>query len=435
MMQDVITNQAEQMNQASQAIDASQAIEASQAAQQAAAEVIARLNATHGPAFKLTDITTWQWDAMLWNNSMHAWVVALGIAIVIQAAFWIFRKFVVLGRGRRLASKTTSLVDDFVVDLISDLRYWWVATVSIYVASQYLYVPAPAGATTFLARSVNLPVTLKYITIIATGVQMLISSRIVVDYAIKALLRRTTHADGKVDDTINTSTGVLRAVGMFVLCTVIVLFALDNLGVKVTPLLTGLGIGGIAIALAAQNILGDLFASFIIIFDKPFVVGDFITVGDKMGTVEKIGIKTTRVRALSGEQLVFGNASLLGSTVQNFKRMQERRVVATYGVTYDTPPAKLRELPGVIKSAVERHEIARFDRCHFKQFSAYSLDFELVYWVKSPDFMVHKDVQHALNIELVEKFGSMGVEFAFPTQVEIVRDYSRPGEDRSSKLG
>lgn len=418
MMQDVTTQTVEQANMA---------------AQQAAAEVLARMSAVQGTAFKFTDLSTWQWDAMLWNNKVHAWVVALSIAFVIQTAFWVFRQFVVLGRARRLASKTTSLVDDFVVDLLGDLRYWWVATVSVYIASQYLHVPPPASATTLLARSVNLPVVLKYVTIIATGVQMLISSRIVVDYAIKALLRRTTHADGKVDDTINTSTGVLRAVGMFVLCTVIVLFALDNLGVKVTPLLTGLGIGGIAIALAAQNILGDLFASFIIIFDKPFVVGDFITVGDKMGTVEKIGIKTTRVRALSGEQLVFGNAALLGSTVQNFKRMQERRVVATYGVTYDTPPAKLRELPGIIKAAVERHEIARFDRCHFKQFSAYSLDFELVYWVKSPDFMVHKDVQHALNIELVEKFASIGVEFAFPTQVEIVRDYSRPDENRSGK--
>jgi small-conductance mechanosensitive channel len=284
-----------------------------------------------------------------------------------------------------------------------------------------------------LARNVNLPVLLKYVTIIATGAQLLLSARIVVDYAIKALLRRSTQADGSVDETINTSTGVLRVVGMFVLCTIIVLFALDNLGVAVTPLLTGLGIGGIAIALAAQNILGDLFASFIIIFDKPFVVGDFIIVGDKMGTVEKIGIKTTRVRALSGEQLIFGNASLLGSTVQNFKRMNERRVLATYGVTYDTPADKLRELPAVIKAAVERHELARFDRCHFKQFGAFSLDFELVYWVKSPDFMAHTTIQHALNIELLERFTAMGVEFAFPTQVEIVRDYSRPGEDKTRK--
>jgi small-conductance mechanosensitive channel len=409
--------------------------QATQAAGQAAVEAVVRMPVVQGPAFKFTDIATWDWDAVLWNNPMHAWVVALAIAFVIQMAFWVFRKFVVLGRGKRLAAKTASLVDDFVVELISDLRYWWVATVSIYIASQYLHVPSPAGATTLLARNVNLPLVLKYVTIIATGVQMLISSRIVVDYAIKALLRRTTHADGTVDDTINTSTGVLRAVGMFAICTLVVLFAMDNLGIAVAPLLTGLGIGGIAIALAAQNILGDLFASFIIIFDKPFVVGDAITVGDKTGTVEKIGIKTTRVRAVSGEQLIFGNASLLGSTVQNFKRMQERRVVVTYGVTYDTPPAKLRELPDVIKAAVERHEAARFERCHFKQFGAFSLDFELVYWVKSPDFVLHTNIQHALNIELLEKFNAMGVEFAFPTQVEIVRDYSRPGEERTSKRG
>ena len=384
-----------------------------------------------GLKFDLLDVTTWQWDAVLWNNSLRTWAVAISIAVVIQLVFWLFRKFVILGRARKLASKSASLVDDFVVDLVSDARYWWVATLSIVAGSKVLTLSArttpdgPPGVTDRLHT----------FAVIVTALQLLITSRIIVQYAIQSLLKRTTHADGTVDETVNTSTSVLRVVGMVVLCSIILLLALENIGLRVSPLLTGLGIGGIAIALAAQNILGDLFASFIIIFDKPFVVGDYITAGDKSGTVEKIGVKTTRVRALSGEQLVFGNSSLLGSTVQNFKRMQERRVTATYGFTYDTPAVRLRAIPDLVKAAVERHKLARFERCHFKQFGAFSLDFEHVYWVTSPDYTIHKDIQHALNIELVEVFAEHNIEFAFPTQVEIVKDYSRPGEDKDSKRG
>lgn len=401
----------------------------------AAQPIISRLHSTveaaQGMRFDPLDIATWKWDAVLWGNTLKTWLIAIAIAVVLQAIFWVFRKYAVLGRARSLASKTNSLVDDFVVELLSDLRYWWVATVSLVLASKVLYMGQPievGGVSVATSR-------LHTVAIIVTALQLLLSSRIVVKYAIQALLRRTTHADGTVDETINTSTGVLRALGMFAICTIIVLLALDNLGVKVTPLLTGLGIGGIAIALAAQNILGDLFASFIIIFDKPFVVGDAITVGDKSGTVEKIGIKTTRVRASTGEQLVFGNASLLGSTVQNFKRMQERRVTATYGVTYETPAAKLRDIPGIVKSALERHEHVRYERCHLKALNTFSVDFELVYWITSPDFSIHVSVQHALNLELLERFAAEGIEFAYPTQTEIVKDFSRPGEEKTSKRG
>lgn len=401
----------------------------------AAQPVISRLHsvveAAQGMRFDPLDIGTWRWESVLWGNTLKTWTIAFGIAVVLQAIFWLFRKYAVLGRARTLAHKTNSLVDDFVVELLSDLRYWWVATVSLVLASKVLYMGQPievGGVSVATSR-------LHTLAIIVTALQLLLSSRIVVKYAIQALLRRTTHADGTVDETINTSTGVLRALGMFAICTIIVLLALDNLGVKVTPLLTGLGIGGIAIALAAQNILGDLFASFIIIFDKPFVVGDAITVGDKSGTVEKIGIKTTRVRASTGEQLVFGNASLLGSTVQNFKRMQERRVMATYGVTYETPAAKLRDIPGIVKAALERHEHVRYERCHLKALNTFSVDFELVYWITSPDFSIHVSVQHALNLELLERFAAEGIEFAYPTQTEIVKDFSRPGEEKTSKRG
>ncbi len=167
------------------------------------------------------------------------------------------------------------------------------------------------------------------------------------------------------------------------------LLALDNLGVDVTALVAGLGVGGIAVALAVQSILGDLFASLSIVLDKPFVIGDFIIVGDLLGTVENVGIKTTRVRSLSGEQLIFSNADLLNSRIRNYGRMYERRVVFTVGVTYDTPRHKLED---------------------------FSLDFETVYYVQDPAYNLYMDIQQAINLELYQRFADEGIEFAYPTQ-------------------
>jgi small-conductance mechanosensitive channel len=206
----------------------------------------------------------------------------------------------------------------------------------------------------------------------------------------------------------------------------VILFALDNLGVAVTPMLTGLGIGGIAIALAVQNILGDLFGSVSILLDRPFVVGDSIQVGDKSGTVERIGIKTTRVRANSGEQLVFANTDLLASRVQNFKRMSERRVQFPIGIAYETPSDRIRALPALIRAAIEKQSPVRFDRCHLKSFGAYSLDYEAVYFVLTPDFKTYMDIQQAINFELFDLFAAQGIEFAYPTQAQVVKPTSTP---------
>jgi small-conductance mechanosensitive channel len=201
---------------------------------------------------------------------------------------------------------------------------------------------------------------------------------------------------------------------------VLLLMALANLDVEIGPLLTGLGVGGIAVALAVQNILGDLFASLSIVLDKPFVIGDFIIVGDLMGTVEYVGLKTTRVRSLSGEQLVFANSDLLNARIRNFKRMHERRVVFTVGVTYQTPRAQLAEIPTMIREIVEGQEKARFDRAHFKGYGAFSIDFETVFYVLDPDYNLYMDVQQAINLALHERFEEHGIEFAYPTQTLFV---------------
>jgi len=200
------------------------------------------------------------------------------------------------------------------------------------------------------------------------------------------------------------------------LWTIILLIALDNLGINISALVAGLGIGGIAVALAVQNILGDLFASFSIFLDKPFVIGDFIIVDTYLGTIEHIGLKTTRVRSLSGEQLVFANADLLKSRIRNYKRMYERRVVFTLGVIYQTSYEKLKKIPEIIQDIIEKQTQTRFDRAHFKEYGPYSLNFEIVYWVESPDYNLYMNIQQKTNLEIFQRFDDENIEFAYPSQ-------------------
>jgi small-conductance mechanosensitive channel len=197
---------------------------------------------------------------------------------------------------------------------------------------------------------------------------------------------------------------------------VIVLLALDNLGMNVTTLIAGLGIGGVAVALAAQNILGDLFASFSIVMDRPFVVGDQLGIDTFTGTVERVGLKTTRLRSVSGEQLIFSNTDLLSSRIRNFGRMVERRVSFTIGITYRTAVDDLRRIPQIVRAVVELENEARFERAHFTQYGEFALIFEIVYFVLSPNFDVHADIRQRINLRLFERFAEEGIEFGFPTQ-------------------
>lgn len=195
---------------------------------------------------------------------------------------------------------------------------------------------------------------------------------------------------------------------------------LDNLGYKVSTVLAGLGIGGIAVALAAQTIFKDLFSYFIIVFDKPFAVGDFIIVGDLMGTVETIGLKTTRIRSISGEELIFSNSDLTDSRVKNFKRMYNRRVVFSIGVTYDTTLENLKKIPGIIKSIIESIKDTKFDRAHFFKYGDFALIYEVVYFVVGSDYNKYMDIQQEINFKIKEEFDKLKIEFAFPTQTVYV---------------
>ncbi|MDP3447303.1 MAG: mechanosensitive ion channel family protein [Eubacteriales bacterium] len=202
---------------------------------------------------------------------------------------------------------------------------------------------------------------------------------------------------------------------------VALILLLDNAGVKITSLVTGLGVGGIAIAFAAQSALSDIFCFFTIFFDKPFEIGDFIIAGEHMGTVEHIGVKSTRLRAIGGEQLIVSNADLTGSRVRNYKTMQQRRVNFILGVTYDTPSEKLEAIPQMIRKIVEETEDATFSRTHFAAFGAYSLHFEVVYFVQSADYDRYMEINERINLAIKDGFERLGVQFAFPTSTVQVQ--------------
>ncbi|MBI1190910.1 MAG: mechanosensitive ion channel [Tepidisphaera sp.] len=324
----------------------------------------------------------------------------------------------VVGHLRKLTGKTKSHVDDVLVDALGDLRSWFFLMVGVYFFSHLLVLSGAANG------------AISKLLVAAIAAQALVTSRFFIEFGTKALLASRRGPDGQPDQTVQSASGVIRVLSTVVVGSVIVVFALSNMNVDVTSLIAGLGVGGIAVALAAQSILADTFGSLTILFDKPFLVGDFIVVGDKMGTVEHIGIKTTRVRALSGEQLVFANSDLLASRIQNYKRMQERRVVFGFGIIYETPLEKLKQVPDMVREVVKSQQSVRLDRVHFKSYGAYSLDFEVVYYVLNSDYNKYMDIQQAINLGMFDAFAKEGIEFAYPTSVEIYKPHGAP-EQRS----
>jgi small-conductance mechanosensitive channel len=258
--------------------------------------------------------------------------------------------------------------------------------------------------------------------------------------AASAWLDRKRRRSLEGDKAAVGSLGIISFLVNVVIWALVLLLTLDNLGINITALVAGLGIGGIAVALALQNVLGDLFASLSIALDQPFVIGDFLSVDDFLGSVEFIGIKSTRLRSLSGEQIIISNGDLLKSRVRNYGRMSERRVVFGTTVTYDTPIEKLEGLPNIIREIVKAQPNTRFDRAHFAKHGDSALEFETVYYVLSADFNRYMDTQQAINLALHRKFADLGIEFAYPTRkVFVVSDTgtnkdARPAEAASEAI-
>ncbi len=303
-------------------------------------------------------------------------------------------------RLQKFAAHTATWVDDLAIRVLSATNLLFILVMGIYAGSQWLTLPAKN--TTLLS---HLAVAAFLLQVARWG-----------DVAVHGWLHYYRTRRGGGDAATTTSTAALGFVARTLIWAVIVLMILDNFGVNITTLVASLGIGGIAVALALQNVLGDLFSSLSIVLDKPFVVGDFISVDDFSGSVEYVGLKTTRIRGLGGEQIVFSNSDLLQSRIRNFKRMQTRRIVFTIGVTYEIGKAQLRAIPGILREAVEAQPDVKFDRAHFKSYGASSIDFEVVYIVQKPDYSVYMDIQQAINFTLFDRFEQEGIEFAYPTQ-------------------
>jgi small-conductance mechanosensitive channel len=341
----------------------------------------------------------------LWGNTLGTWAVSLGLAVLVYTGLRLVAS-VVVSRLAKIAKGTATHWDDVVTDALGRTKGFVLLFLSVFLASLTLTLPA------------RLESVLEHLVVIVLLVQVGIWVSAGISQWIALTRERRAAEDAAAVMTMNVI-GIAMRIALW---SMVLLLALDNLGIDVTALVAGLGVGGIAVALALQNILGDLFASLSIVLDRPFVLGDFLIVDDKLGSVEEIGLKTTRVRSLSGEQLVFSNTDLLNSRIRNFGRMFERRVVFEIGVTYQTPRESLRSIPGMIRRAVEKHgEKVRFDRSHFKEYGDYSLVFETVYYVSGPDYNTYMDIQQTVNFSLHEQFEAEGIDFAYPTQTLFMR--------------
>jgi small-conductance mechanosensitive channel len=329
---------------------------------------------------------------------LTAGAIALGFLVLAAAIRGLLR------RRFAHAHETANEWDDLGLDLALRTRLSLLLLPAIYLGARALEV-APVQWR-FIRHAAT-------ISIIAQGA---LWASAVVDFWLKRYQRNRVAVEPEAVTTINAFRVAIIA-GIWV---VAVLSAIANLGFDITALITGLGIGGVAIALATQNILGDIFASLSIVIDKPFVVGDFIVVDTASGTVENIGLKTTRIRSISGEQLIIGNGDLLKSRIRNFKRMWERRVVFRLGVVYQTPAAVLEQLPGIIRSVIEAQPKTRVDRVHFVNLGESALEFEAVYFMTVSDYLAYADTQQAINLGIIRAFQTSEVEFAYPTRTLFV---------------
>lgn len=333
------------------------------------------------------------------REKLLIWGAAVALTFVIYFALSLLRRMIV-NKTESRAKLTDTIIDDVVVEILKNLKRYFLFAVSAYLA--FLWIKFPVRVRLIVDKAIIIILLMQAAHIAGT----------VINFWVRNTLGRKSEQNAEIATTINLLTVVLKGI----VYTIILLLALNNLGVNITALIAGLGVGGVAVALALQNILTDLFSSLTIVLDKPFLAGDFIVVGDLMGTVEHIGLKTTRVRSLSGEQLVFGNGDLLQSRIKNFKRMAERRIVQSLTVTYQTSAERLEEIPRIIREIVEGVDLARFDRCHFLNFGSSSLDFELVYWILSPEFNDYADRAQKINLAIFRKFSDLGIDFAYPTQ-------------------
>ncbi len=342
------------------------------------------------------------------ENIWLSWLTILVGAFIAALIVKVILSFI-SHRLRKLTGHVRSNWDSISLDIVDGLRTWVLFTWGVFLFS----------------RSVEQNETLQKLILIVVVLASTYQAALWGLHLIKNWKHTVLEARSGSDPSSSSAIGLLYTTVQAIFLVVMVLIALSNLGVNISALIAGLGVGGIAVALAAQNVLGDLLASLSIVLDKPFVVGDFIITGKELGTVQHIGVKTTRLRSLSGEELVVSNKDLLESRIQNFKRMQERRVVQNFRILYSTPQEKLAQVPGWVKAAIEKQPGLRFDRCHLAKYGESSLEFEFVFYVLDPDYTRYMDLQQIVLLDIFKTFADEQIQFAHPSRSIYVENWPR----------
>ncbi len=335
------------------------------------------------------------------GNTAYDYFWALIIFFVVLIVLK-FIQLVVIVRLKKLAQKTVTEIDDTIIAIFSSVKPWLYFLVSLFVAIKYLSLP-------------DLFVKIVYVLLVVAVVYEVVRAfEKILDYLLYRQIQKNENGNSEQSKSMMRILKLIAQAGLWIIALMMIL---SNLGVNITSLVASLGVGGIAVALALQNVLSDLFSSFSIFIDKPFEAGDYIQVGTDSGVVQRIGMKTTRIKTLQGEELVVSNKELTTARVQNFKRMEKRREAVTLGVTYETKKEKLEKIPVLVKKVVDSVELATFDRCHFSTYGDFSLNFDIVYYIDEPDYALYMDVKQNVNLEIFEVFEKEGIEFAYPTQL------------------
>lgn len=337
-------------------------------------------------------------ERIFYGNSIADWLIAAALTMAVWSGLSLVRRLIA-SRLRKYSTAQRSTPVRLIFYLLGHTKQFLLLAIALDVGQENLTFPP----------KIQHIVTNSLLTLV------LVQVGVWAGRTVRFYLERK-EAERGADRVFAGSLGIIYFVAGLLIWSLLILVALDNFGVNITALLAGLGVGGVAVALALQNVLGDLFASLSIALDKPFVVGDSLNIDAYTGKVEHIGIKTTRLRSESGEQIILSNADILKSRVRNYGRMPEQRILAALRVAYATPSERLRSIPRVLEDIVRSQANARFDRCHFKTIGDSSLLFELSYFAQQPASNPMMDLQQLVNFRIIEEFDRLGVEFAYPTQ-------------------
>jgi len=342
------------------------------------------------------------------GNTGENYLVSFFIFAEFLIIFKIFQ-LLILRKCKKLAEKSSCDVDDFIVSIAESFKLPFYLFVSLYIASTYLNIP----------DDINRYIYIGFLIFIVF--QVILTLQRVVDYGMRKFIV-SSGGEEKDKEAIIRIGSVIVKIALWVIG---LLLVLSNLGLNITSLVTGLGIGGIAIALAVQNILEDVFTSFSILIDKPFKVGDFIQIDKVRGTVKKIGIKTTRIQTPQGEEVVISNKDLTSARLHNFKKMEKRRTVFYLDLVYGTPKEKLEMVDPIFKKIISKLKLATYDRVHLKELGPYSFRFEISYYVKSSKYRVSLDIQEKINYAIYDEFKKARIEIAIPIQEVVVKRTAR----------